>query len=38
MRSNADSVAWGGTGRSRMNEWVTAEALTVLRAAGRFRA
>ena len=38
MRSNADSVAWGGTGRSRMNEWVTAEALTVLRAAGRLRA
>ncbi|HTJ59864.1 MAG TPA: hypothetical protein VL333_01595, partial [Candidatus Saccharimonadales bacterium] len=38
MRSNADSVDWGGTGRTRMNEWVTAEALTVLRAAGRFRA
>jgi len=38
MRSNADSVAWGGTGRSRMNEWVTAEVLTVLRAAGRLRA
>ncbi len=38
MRSNADSVGWGGTGRSRMNEWVTAEALTVLRAAGRLRA
>lgn len=38
MRSNADSVAWGGTGRSRMNEWVTAEALTVLRAAGRLQA
>ena len=37
VRSNADSVAWGGTGRSRMNEWVTAEALTVLRAAGRLR-
>jgi len=38
MRSNADSVAWGVTSRSRMNEWVTAEALTVLRAAGRLRA
>lgn len=37
MRSNADSVAWGGTGRSRMNEWVTAEALAVLRAAGRLK-
>jgi hypothetical protein len=37
MRSNADSVAWGVTSRSRMNEWVTAEALTVLRAAGRLR-
>jgi hypothetical protein len=37
MRSNGDSVTWGGTGRVRMNEWVTAEALTVLRAAGRLR-
>jgi len=37
MRSNADSVDWGGTSRSRMNEWVTAEALTVMRAAGRLR-
>ncbi len=37
VRSNADSVAWGRTGRVRMNEWVTAEALTVLRAAGRLR-
>ena len=35
MRSNADSVSWGPTGHARMNEWVTAEALTVLRAAGR---
>ena len=38
MRSNADSVTWGGTGRSRMNEWVTVEALAVVKAAGRFRA
>jgi hypothetical protein len=38
MRSNADSVDWGGTSRSRMNEWVTAEALAVLRAAGRLQA
>jgi hypothetical protein len=37
MRSNTDSVPWGGTGRTRMNEWVTAEALTVLRAAGRLQ-
>ena len=37
MRSNADSVTWGATGRSRMNEWVTVEALAVLRAAGRLR-
>jgi hypothetical protein len=35
--SNADYVRWGPTGRSRMNEWVTVEALTVLRAAGRLR-
>jgi hypothetical protein len=28
-------VDWGGTSRRRMNEWVTADALTVLKAAGR---
>jgi hypothetical protein len=28
-------VDWGGTGKSRMNEWVTTDALWVLRAAGR---
>ena len=28
-------VNWGGVGRSRMNEWVTADALFVLRAAAR---
>jgi hypothetical protein len=28
-------VAWGGTGPKRMNEWVTVDALTVLRSAGR---
>ena len=28
-------VAWGGTGRRKMNPWVTLDALTVLRAAGR---
>lgn len=38
MRANADSVSWGGASRSRMNEWVTVEALAVLAAAGRLRA
>jgi hypothetical protein len=27
-------VDWGGSGNRRMNEWVTADALYVLRAAG----
>jgi len=35
MISNADYVNWGGTSRKRMNEWVTVDALAVLRAAGR---
>jgi hypothetical protein len=35
MTSNADYVNWGGTSRTRMNEWVTVDALAVLRAAGR---
>jgi hypothetical protein len=30
-----DSVDWGGVDSRRMNEWVTVEALAVLRAAGR---
>jgi hypothetical protein len=30
-----DWVDWGGVGTRRMNEWVTADALAVLRAAGR---
>jgi hypothetical protein len=34
----ADYVNWGGTSGSRMNEWVTVEALAVLQAAGRLRA
>ena len=29
-------VNWGGTSKRRMNEWVTADALYVLRAGGRF--
>jgi len=32
---NADYVDWGGTSKARMNEWVTADALGVLSAAGR---
>jgi hypothetical protein len=28
-------VDWGGSGNRRMNEWLTADALFVLRAAGR---
>jgi hypothetical protein len=37
MVSNADYMGWGGTSRSRMNEWVTVDALAVLQAAGRLR-
>ena len=37
MVSNADYVNWSGTGRSRMNEWITVDALAVLVAAGRLR-
>ena len=33
--SHASRVDWGGVNKRRMNEWVTAEALCVLRAAGR---
>jgi hypothetical protein len=29
-------VDWGGTSQRRMNEWVTADALSVLKAAGRW--
>jgi hypothetical protein len=32
-----DSVDWGGTSIRRANQWVTADALAVLRAAGRLR-
>jgi hypothetical protein len=35
MNANADYVDWGGTSTRRMNEWVTVDALAVLRAAGR---
>jgi len=37
MKTNADYVNWGGTGSRRMNEWITVDALAVLRAAGRLR-
>jgi len=30
-----DCADWGGTSTRRANQWVTADALTVLRAAGR---
>ena len=32
-----DDVDWGGTNQRKMNEWVTADALYTLRAAGRLR-
>src|SRR5437773_3156491 len=35
FEANSDYVDWGGTGSHRMNEWVTADALAVLRSAGR---
>jgi hypothetical protein len=33
MTANSDYVDWGGTSAKRMNEWVTVDALAVLRAA-----
>ena len=35
--SGRSLVDWGGTGRKRMNEFITADALYVLREAGRLR-
>jgi len=35
MEANADYVDWGGTSRTRTHEWVTVDALAVLRSAGR---
>lgn len=32
---NADFVNWGGTSKNRMNEWVTTDALFVLKQVGR---
>ena len=34
-RSGGEHVRWGGASRTRPNQWVTADALTVLSAAGR---
>lgn len=36
--SGCDLVSWGGVSRKRLNEWVTADALCVLHAAGRMNA
>lgn len=35
--SGSDRVSWGITSAKKMNEWVTADALYVLKAAGRLR-
>ena len=35
MQSNSDLVPWGPVGRKKTNEWITADALTVLAASGR---
>jgi hypothetical protein len=35
LAPNADVVDWGGTSKRVSNPWVTADALSVLRAAGR---
>lgn len=35
LELNADYVDWGGTSKSKRNDWITADALTVLTAAGR---
>ncbi len=36
FRSNSEFVNWGGTNRRQPNDWVTTDALFVLREAGRF--
>jgi len=35
LASRAEYVDWGGTSKRSMNEWVTADALHVLKASGR---
>lgn len=37
VRSGRETVDWGPTGKGRINEWVTADALYVLKVAGRGR-
>lgn len=37
-QAKAERVDWGGTSKVRMNEWVSVDALAVLRAAGRLDA
>ncbi len=37
VRNRRSLVDWGGTSKRRMNEWVTVDALAVLRAARRLR-
>ncbi len=37
VRGTGDYVDWGGVDTGRMNEWVTADALGVLAASGRYR-
>ncbi len=32
---NGERVSWGGASRKKMNEWITADALFVLKAGGR---
>ncbi len=36
IKLNADYVDWGGVSKSKMNPWVTADALSVLVRAGRW--
>ncbi|MFA5863881.1 MAG: hypothetical protein WC975_04255 [Phycisphaerae bacterium] len=36
-KSGVDLVTWGQVSRKRMNEWVTVDALAVLKAAGRLK-
>lgn len=36
--SNADLVDWGGVNKKKYNEWVTVDALYVLKEAGRYKA
>jgi hypothetical protein len=35
--SGYDSISWGGVSKRKSNEWVTADALCVLRASGRLK-